>query len=89
MILCARTPFGSRPASGRQTPIFWTSTFQMAAMRLRLAVRISPRVSLIWTSGSPSFSCSTMSSSPGLDTSPCEPWVLPEELPCAAQSSSQ
>ncbi len=80
MIRCARTPLGSRLASGRQTPIFWTSIFQMEAMRLRLAVRRSPRVSLIWTSGSPSFSCSTTSSSPGLETSPWEPWVLPDEF---------
>ena len=57
----------------------------MEAMRLRLAVRTSRRVSLIWTSGSPSFSCSTSSSSPGLDTSPCE---LPEEF-CAAPKTPQ
>ena len=80
VIRCARTLFGSRIASGRQTPIFWTSIFQMEAMRLRLAVRTSLPVSLIWTSGSPSFSCSTTSSSPGLETSPWEPWVLPDEF---------
>lgn len=57
--LLARAPLGSLPASGRQTPIFCTSTFQMDAMRLSVNSRTSRRVSLYWTSGSPSFSCSS------------------------------
>lgn len=58
MTLLARAPLGSLPASGRQTPIFCTSTFHMDAMRFSVNARTSRRVSLHWTSGSPSFSCS-------------------------------
>ena len=56
--LLARALLGSLPASGRQTPIFCTSTFQIDAMRFSVNARTSRRVSLYWTSASPSFSCS-------------------------------
>ena len=77
--LLARRPCGSRPASGRQTPIFSTSTFQIAAMLWRVSWRTSPRVSVYCTSGSPSFSCSTTSSTSRLVAS-LEPGLLPEEF---------